>query len=416
MTFWLISALIAVAVAFALIAAMLRGRAPEEAEAPAAFDINVYRDQLAEIDRDLARGVIGEEDAERTRTEIKRRILAADAARRAQTGGAGGGAPKAVNIIAVALVAAGMIGGSIWMYRATGAVGVDDLPLKGRIEAAKQLRENRDSQAAMEAALPPSPPMNLPERDTKLMEQLRSAVAGRPGDLKGHEMLAGYEAAVGNYTAAYKAQEQVLSIKGDTASAEDYTTYGELLFIAAGNRVSPEAEAAFRAALARDPRNGGARFYMGVMMLQTGRPDVTFRTWSALLNDSPPDAPWIAPIAARIEDIAFLAGVEYTLPPMFKEGGGALKGPSAEDMEAAGDMSAEDRNEMVRAMVAQLSSRLATEGGSPAEWARLISAYGVLGETARARAIWTEAQSIFATRPEALEEVRQGALRAGVAQ
>lgn len=439
MTFWVTTALIALAVTASLVAAMLRGRmrpaaqsrrtAPQSPEAEvsaasgrgSAFDIKVYRDQLAEVDRDLERGVISKDDAERTRTEVKRRILAADAAHRSADGTPAPQAPKTVNVLAAGLVAVGLIGGSLWIYRAMGAPGVEDLPRQARIAAAQTMRETRDTQAALEAALPPVPPMPLPERDAELMEALRNAVADRPDDLKGAQMLAGYEAAVGNFRAAYAAQQRVLSIKGDAANAEDYTTYGELLFIAAGNRVSPEAEAAFSAALARDRTNGGARFYMGVLMLQTGRPDVAFRTWRNLLSEGPVDAPWIAPIVSRIEEVAFLAGEDYSVPPIYtaSAAGGApadLKGPSAEDMEAASELDAEDRNAMVRGMVAQLSERLATSGGSPAEWAQLISAYGVLGEVDRARAIWTEAQSIFAAHPEALEEVRQGAARAGVAQ
>jgi cytochrome c-type biogenesis protein CcmH len=149
------------------------------------------------------------------------------------------------------------------------------------------------------------------------------------------------------------------------------------------------------------------------MMLQNDRPDATFRMWSALLEEGPETAPWIAPIRDQIADVAWRAGVKYD-PPAPAAAPGALSGPSAADMANAADMTPEERQEMVRGMVAQLSERLATEGGTPQEWARLISAYGVLGETDRAAAIWGEAQQVFAAKPDALEIVRQGAERAGV--
>jgi cytochrome c-type biogenesis protein CcmH len=90
-----------------------------------------------------------------------------------------------------------------------------------------------------------------------------------------------------------------------------------------------------------------------------------------------------------------------------------LKGPSAADIEAASDMSAEDREDFIRSMVAQLSDRLATEGGSAAEWARLISSYGILGEVENAKIIWTEAQAVFGSDQGAMEQLRAAAKSAG---
>ena len=64
---------------------------------------------------------------------------------------------------------------------------------------------------------------------------------------------------------------------------------------------------------------------------------------------------------------------------------------------------------MIRGMVSRLSDRLATQGGSPAEWARLIRAYGVLGDPARAHAIADEAMQVFAATPEALAQIADAA-------
>ena len=70
---------------------------------------------------------------------------------------------------------------------------------------------------------------------------------------------------------------------------------------------------------------------------------------------------------------------------------------------------------MIRGMVEGLALRLAEDGGPPEDWARLIGALGVLGETARARAIWDEARQAFADSPQALAAIRAAAERAGVA-
>ena len=187
-------------------------------------------------------------------------------------------------------------------------------------------------------------------------------------------------------------------------------------FDAEGNQycAATEAEAQAKAgagvALTRDPENGVSLYYMGLMMAQTGRPDVAFRLWDRLLRQSPADAAWLPPILSQIEEMAFRAGVsDYQVPTIVD-----MPGPSTDDVEAAGEMSTEDRQEMIRGMVARLSDRLATEGGTPEEWARLISSLGVLGDEAQAIAIWNNAQEVFANNPEALDVVREGARAAGL--
>jgi cytochrome c-type biogenesis protein CcmH len=244
------------------------------------------------------------------------------------------------------------------------------------------------------------------------MDQLRAALKDRPSDLEGHRLLAKNESGLGNYTAAIAAQKKVLDILGAKATAEDHATLAEMMILAAGGYVSPEAEAELTRALQIDPGNGPANYYAGLMFAQVGRPDRTFALWAPLLARSAPDDPWVEPLRAQLMQVAMEAGQDdYELPPL-----APLAGPSAEDMAAAADMTPEERQEMVRGMVARLSERLATEGGTAEEWARLIGAYGVLGETDRARDIWTEAQARFAGREPELATVRAAAESAGVAE
>lgn len=408
MTFWIIISAMALAAAALLTLALMRARGG--AGPAAAYDLQVYRDQLKEIDRDLARGVIGKADAERTRAEVSRRILAADAAaRKAQDGD---GQPRAATAATAVALAVLVIGGSMLIYRGVGAPGYGDLGLKYRLSMAEEIRNTRPDQAAAEERMPAQPPRELDDGYKALLEQLRSTVAGRPDDARGHDLLAQHEANSGDFRAAYEAKEQVLRIKGDEATSQDFSEYAELLIMAAGGYVSPQAEAALNGALERDRANGPARYYWGAMMAQTGRPDIAFRIWEETLRQGPDDAYWIAPIRAQIEEMAARAGIDYRLPPA----GGApmLAGPNAGDVAAAADMSAADRQEMIRGMVGRLSDRLASEGGSPAEWARLIGALGVLGETERAKAIYDEAKQTFAGDDAALQQIEAAAQNAGI--
>lgn len=406
MLFWIIIGVIAFVAAVILAVALVKGRAGQDA--PAAYDLQVYRDQLKEVDKDLARGVINAEDAERTRAEISRRILAADA--QVKAGDDTGGQPQGLGRVLAVGVGAVMVAGSIGLYMTLGAPGYGDLGLSYRIEQAKLMHETRPSQDEVEAQMPPGNPMGEPPAEyVVLVEKLRKAVAERPDDLQGHQLLARNEAALGNFKDAYTAQTKVIGLKGDAATAQDYLDLADMMILATAGYVSPDAEKALLATLAREPRNGAARYYMGLMLAQTGRPDRAFATWDALMREGPANAPWIAPIRDQIEELAARAGVNYQLPP---ESG--MKGPSQADMAAAQDMSAEDRQQMIRGMVSQLAERLGSEGGTPEEWARLISAYAVLGETEKAQTVWDEAQQVFADKPEALATVRAGAEKAGL--
>jgi len=149
-----------------------------------------------------------------------------------------------------------------------------------------------------------------------------------------------------------------------------------------------------------EPRNGTARYYAGLMFAQQGRPDRAFPIWRNLLADSTADAPWLEPILLQIEEVAFLAGVETSLAELPQPR--APRGPSAEDIANAQDMAPEDQQAMIEGMVAGLADRLATDGGPPEDWARLIGAQIVLGRLDDAQMIYDEARGVFADLPEAL--------------
>ncbi len=413
MIFWIVAAALALITTGLFALALIRR--PENEQHPAAYDLQVYRDQLKEVDKDLARGVIGEEDAARMRTEISRRILAADAQIQKTEEGEGSRARGSVALIGVLLIA--VIGGSFGLYTQLGAPGYRDMPLQVRVDEAQARRDTRPTQAEAEADAPPREPVEPGEEFITLMEKLRTAVAKNPDDIQGQELLVRNEANLGNMQAAYAAQAKIIELKGEEVTAGDHVLMANLLISAAADYVSPEAEDSLRAALELDPYNNLARYYWGLMMWQTGRPDAAYRVWDQVLRQSPADAPWVPSIRATITELAWYAGVDYKMPaPTPEHSADGLSGPTAEDMEAAGEMDAEDRQAMIQGMVDQLSDRLATEGGTPQEWARLIGAYGVLGETERAQLIWEEAQQVFAEAPEALSIVRAGAVQAGLEQ
>jgi cytochrome c-type biogenesis protein CcmH len=139
-----------------------------------------------------------------------------------------------------------------------------------------------------------------------------------------------------------------------------------------------------------------ARYYSGLAALQAGRADIAYPLWSRLLDESPPDAPWVPVIAAEIDEIARLAGQ----PP---------RAPGPAEGNAAGEMGAADQAAMIEGMVERLAGRLAAEGGPPEDWAQLIRSLGVLGRVEQAQAIRDEAREVFAQDPAGLALIEAAA-------
>lgn len=405
MTFWIAAGFICIVVAGLL---FLAARRPAEAQAPAAaYDLQVYRDQLTELDRDVTRGTLSKEEATRARTEVSRRILDADRTlhevaieRRESRFG--------TSAIALGLVA--MVAGAGWLYSVIGAPGYPDLPMAERISMIETARENRPSQAMAEDQILERPVQNPQPDRLAMVEQLRVVMQSRPDDTEGLALLAANEAMLGNFRAAHVAQSHLITLLGDAVTGRHYIDLAEMLIFAAGGYVSPEAEQALRIGLEILPRDGTGRYYAGEMYAQQGRPDLAFPIWSALLSESRPDAPWVPPIRQQIADVAFAAGVD--LDPALTA---APRGPSAADIAAAEGLAPEDQQAMIAAMVEGLADRLATDGGTPQDWAQLITAYGVLGRSNAAQIVHDDALSVFADFPEALEIV-DSAFRAAMAQ
>ncbi|WP_278922414.1 MULTISPECIES: c-type cytochrome biogenesis protein CcmI [Pseudophaeobacter] len=413
MVFWILISFVALAMTALLGLVLLRAHALDEP--PAAYDLRVYRQQLSDVDKDLQRGVINESDAQRIRTEVSRRILAADAQLQQQAQGST--QPKALSRIAVVLSGAILVIGTIGLYWQLGAPGYGDMGLQARIQASETYAQNRPSQAEMESRTPPLPPQEIEPGYGELVEQLRQTAANRPQDAQGQALLAQHEANLGNFVAAYQAKENYIRIMNGDLDPKDYGELAELMVMAAGGYVSPEAEELLDRTLQMDPQNGPARYYYGLLQGQLNRPDIGYRIWADTLRMGPKGAPWITGIEAQIEELAFRAGVEYSpISPAAgpATGAPALAGPSADDIEAAQEMDSQDRQEMIRGMVARLSDRLATEGGSAAEWAQLIGALGVLGENTRAAAIYSEAKTRFAEDETALAQLQAAASQAGL--
>ncbi len=396
MTFWLVCIVLTLGVTALVVTPLLRPKDIGD-DNP---DIAIYRAQLAEIDRDLERELLAPDEAERARAEVARRLLAAS---KAAKGPEGVTTPTRWLSAAIGVILLGLGFGT---YQILGAPGYPDLPLQARLAASEEMRANRPSQEALEAAAPAPPPVEVPDEYRAAIEQLRVIAPNRPDDLEAWSRLAFHEVELRNYAGAAAAQARVVEIMGEDAETVELQRLLDLMVIAAGGLVSPEAERVIGKVLEKDPRNIAARYYLGALYNQTDRPDLALRIWREIIEGGDPENFHVASARSQAGDAAFRAGVEYALPE--------ARGPSFAQMDAASDMTAEERQDMIGGMVAGLADRLATQGGPAEDWARLIRAYGVLGNQEAARTVWDEAQQVFVGSMRGMEILTNAARDAGV--
>ncbi len=384
MLFWIVAGALGAVVAGLLARPLLR---PAGA-APVASDREVYRDQLAELARDLERGLIASEDAERARVEVARRLLAADRAGPAALGEA----PPGATLVAVAGSAVLLVMGSLALYGALGAPGRPDVPRAARLQAAEEARAARPTQGEAEARAPDASREPSPDL-ARLVEQLRAAVPTRPEDLEGWTLLADIEAGLGRYAAAARAQERVVALKDPAASLGDRVLLVDLLVAAAGGIVTDAAEAALAPVARAEAAHPAVLYYLGLLEAQVGRPDRAFPLWRKLVEEGP-DGRHRDLALAQVAAVAQGAGVEWTPPPE----------AASPDAEA----------EMIRGMVEGLRARLDAEGGPPEDWAQLVTSLAVLGDGAGAAEALARGRAAHGGNAAAEATLAEAARRAGL--
>ena len=359
MTIWFVFALLAALVGATVFVPLARRRAGPTARMR--FDRAVYRDQLAEIERDRARGVLSEEESAAARLEVERRLLATATA--VQTPARPAGAPTGAHWLLAAVLTVLVPVGALGIYLLHGAPALPDQPYWARAAERALVGSKGGGGVDLEQAA----------------AALQAKLKDNPGNGDGWFLLARTEAALGHWQRSAAAYHQALALtqqRPDIAAA-----YGEMLVLAADGVVTPAAHDAFAAALAREPKNPSARFYMGLALAQGGDPQGAIAAWQQLLADAPADAPYASLVRERMAATAKAAG----LPVPASAGGAApAPGPSADDIAAAGAMTPEQRAQMIQGMVDRLAERLKDQPDDLQGWLRLARAYGVLDQNDKA--------------------------------
>ena len=351
---WIVIVAMTAAVIAALLLPVLKRGAGEGVDRNA-YDRAVFRDQLAELDRDLERGVIGPAEAEAARNEISRRIIAA-AGRPQERQAAVAPAVALLCVLLVPIVA-------IPLYVKSGSPGLPGVPLAARMAEAE---EKGDYEA--------------------LIVKVEQHLASNPDDIEGWKVLAPAYRRGLRLADSVEAHRNIVRLSPPDARA--IADYAEAMVMAGQGIVSAEAHDLFGKALELDPKLPKARFYDALALKQEGKTAEAKAALEAFLKDTPADAPWRPMLVAEMQDMG-------AKPPAL----------DSETMAAAQDMSAEDQQAMIRTMVDGLEERLAANPDDLDGWLRLIRSRAVLGEAGKAKDAYDKAQAHYSGNADALAQI-----------
>jgi cytochrome c-type biogenesis protein CcmH len=363
MFFWIIAAVMTFAACAALLLPLLGRRGRDGAVSAKAHDVEVYRDQLAEIDRDLAAGQIDAQEAEVARAEIGRRLLGA-----AREVGDGQAAPARKTgrryVAAAILVLLPVV--VVPAYLELGAPGAEQLPLSARLSESP---DNADISV--------------------LVANAEHHLAANPDDGRGWDVLAPIYLRMSRLEDAEMAFRKAIALLGP--SAQRQAGLGETIVSQAGGIVTEEARLIFQSARELDPEDPRPVFFLAVSKAQEGKTQEAKAQFQALLDRSDPEAPWVPAIRREI------AALENA-----PAGNGSVNVPTPAEVAAAADgKTPEERDEMIRSMVATLESRLADNPDNFDGWQMLIRSQAVLGDRASAQRSLNRALAVFSSAPQA---------------
>jgi len=259
-------------------------------------------------------------------------------------------------LVAAAFACWPILGGGDQTLRARGLLAAAVAALVLGIGGGTYLILGQPYLAARSFAAPS--PHDLPGLIALLAQRVRQ----RPGDPQGWTLLGRGYLTLGDANDAAAAFRRAIPVAAPQERPALYAAYGEALTMAAGGAVTADAEEAFTEALRGDPRSFAARYYLGLAYAQRRDDARALSLWHSLLADAPATAPWRPELLDRI---ALLTGRSGAAPD-------------------------------VGAMVAQLVARLKAQPDDAEGWQRLIRAYAVLGDAAKARAALGQARAALA--------------------
>jgi cytochrome c-type biogenesis protein CcmH len=329
-------------------------------------DRAIYRARIAEIDHDLALGRIGVAEAEAAKSEEGRKLIAASSATQNRSVAPSEGLKQSALVAAFLAVPIA----AVLLYVSWGSPAMPDMAIAAR--------GDRDlTQQSLE----------------QLVSRAEAQLAKNPNDIRGWKVLAPIYLSMGRMDDAVIAWRNALRIEPDNIDSKG--ALAETLVAAGQGVVTEEARALFAEQLAARPGDPKSRFYLAMALGQQGDLSGAEAAWRGLIADSPPDAAWLQASRARLDEILSKAGKPAETAAAAEPA--PQRGPTQEDIAAAGNMAPEDRQAMIEGMVSGLAERLKADPSDKGGWLKLIRAYVVMGDGEKAAAALGEARKAHGT-------------------
>lgn len=359
--FWIIALALVMLTMLAVFLPLLRSAAADQTHEAT---LNALKAELAEIGADAGERFASPAEMQAARAEVGRRLLAleqdapAPAARRASHWAA---------LLALIPIAA------VPFYLSVGQPEYPDQRFATRIDR-QAIADKREIEGLV----------------ARVEQRLRDV----PDDGRGWALIAPVYVQLGRLEDAANAYGNAVQHHSGEAKekASLLADHGEVMVALGQGRVGPMAAQRFNEALAINPDNQKALFFLAMHAEQTGAPEAARAQWQALIDRFAAANPaWLDVARQRLAGL----GGNGAAPS-----GPAAPGPTAADVEAAGQMAPADQQEMIRSMVERLAGKLAAAPDDAEGWTRLIRARTVLGDKPQALKDLEAARSHFAAGTE----------------
>jgi cytochrome c-type biogenesis protein CcmH len=380
-------------------------------QAGGAGEVEVYRDQLQEIDRELRQGLIDGRDADIARIEVKRRVLTLDRPERPAM-------PRLALVernFAVLGVTGVVLLGSVALY---GVTEGQRAPLDISATTEQATRSERQPQNSV-------PPVE------EMIQRLATRLVQNPNDLDGWRTLGWAYLNTGRFSEAGEVYAKAIELGPDIAELRGARV--EALVRAADGIVTPDAKSAIEDALKLDRTDIRARFFMGLAKAQAGDRASALADWRTLLTDANSDEPWTADLKDRISELesgvdadagavatasewAVAGSLASRTPAVSPSAPRDEMGPGRQDVPTAKAMPPADRSAMIRGMVDRLANRLEQSPRDADGWIKLIRARIVLGESDLARQALRRGLQAFGEDPPERDRIVAAAQQFGLKQ